>query len=64
MDDFEGKMIVEFTNGDFKTVDVDHNIIDATAHPIYLVDVNGRYYNWMNIISVKKNRKRTTVTNT
>lgn len=37
-----------------RIIDVANNIIDAHGHPIYLMDTDGRLYNWQNIISIRK----------
>lgn len=51
---FEGWHEVEFTNGATRKVNVDRNLRDGNAHSLFLVDVNEVYYNWMNIISIRK----------
>lgn len=54
--EFHGKQVIEFTNGEFKTVDVDVVVHNGYGTPIYFLDVRGRKYNWGNIISVKKSK--------
>lgn len=52
--DFEGNHVVYFTNGKVIVVDVEANIMNGDAQPLYLKSVTGELYNWQNIISVKK----------
>ncbi len=52
--EFEGTYAVEFTNGQAKDIYVKRNIVNGNAYPLYLVDVDNKFYNWANIISIKK----------
>lgn len=54
MDLFEGPHELEFTNGETRLVDILHNILGVDARPIYLFASDGKIYNWMNIISLRK----------
>lgn len=54
MEKFKGVYEIEFTNGDINTVDIEVNIVNPNAFPIYLKTVDGKFYNWGNIISIKK----------
>lgn len=50
----EGWYFVTFVNGDKKQIEVKANVITSDSRPLYLVDVNDVIYNWMTIISIKK----------
>jgi hypothetical protein len=51
---FEGPHEIEFTNGETREVDILHNVVNPQAMPIYLFGADGKIYNWMNIISLRK----------
>lgn len=51
---FRGLYEVIFMNGDVFHVDVEANIVNSDAHPLYLKSTDGRFYPWMAIQSIKK----------
>ncbi len=54
MDELKGVFEVEFTTGEKRNVEIVVNITNPHAVPLYLIDSDGRLYNWGNIISIRK----------
>lgn len=58
MDEIKGIFDVEFTTGEIRSIEIVVNIVDPNARPLYLIDSEGRRYNWGNIISIKKSSQK------
>ncbi len=54
MDEINGYCEVEFINGENREVNVKRNIVDGYGHFLHLEAVDGRLYNWTNIVSIRK----------
>lgn len=52
--DFEGWYSVEFTTSISIVIKIDRAIRDTNGYVMYLVDQDGRYYNFSNIKSFRK----------
>ncbi len=59
MDEIKGVFDVEFTTGETRNIDIKVNITNPNAIPLYLIDSDGRLYNWGNIVSIRKASKWT-----
>ena len=45
---------IEFLNGNQRMVRVERCIVNANAIPLFLVSETNVHYNWMTIVSIKK----------
>lgn len=54
MENIFGPHKVVFANGVSTIVDVEINIVDSYAHPVYLISKDGVIYNWQNIYALEK----------
>ncbi len=54
MDEIKGVFDIELTTGEIRSVEIEVNIITSQSIPIYLIDTDGRLYNWGNIVSIRK----------
>ena len=52
-----GNYILEFLNGETKTIFLGHIITNSVGNAVFLVGSDGTYYNMQTIISVKKEKK-------
>lgn len=53
-EEISGLYTVGFVGGRVKNVNVEKSIATPTGIPVFLKDVDGRLYNWQNILFIKK----------
>lgn len=54
MNDLIGPCVAELLTGEKRELNVDYIIMDGYGHPICLKTKSGQFYNWDNIISIRK----------
>jgi hypothetical protein len=54
MDEITGMFFVKFINNIEMYIDIDKFMVNHLGHPLYIVDVEAKIFNWNAVLSMKK----------